>query len=180
VTACAAKSKSCLYVECTMRCYASSLPYSQLRSYSVTIMTEPEGSLHDFSNVNPLLPPVMASVRPYFQSSIQSEAPNDTPNIYDITAVEEQHNSPSFSFPCMQSTSLPLTSSHAALILKHIYRLHMILFFRAFIHRHRSHLYGKRLHLTLIFGSQVHLFSTLLHCSTEQETPLWFPQWMCL
>ena len=80
-------------------------------------MTEPEateGSSHDFSNVNPLLPPVMASVRPYFRSSIQSEAPNDTPDIYDITAVEEQHNSPSFSFPCMQSTSLPLTSSHAA------------------------------------------------------------------
>jgi len=65
-------------------------------------------------STNPLLPPVMASGRPYVLSSIQSEAPNDTPDVYDIIAVKEQHSSPSVAFSCMQSSSLPLTSSHTA------------------------------------------------------------------
>jgi hypothetical protein len=56
----------------------------------VTITNKPEtmeGSSRDFSNVNPLLPPVMAIVWPYVLSGIQSEAPNDSPDVYDIISV---------------------------------------------------------------------------------------------
>ena len=56
----------------------------------MTITNEPEameGSSRDFSNVNPLLPPVMAIVWPYVLSGIQSEAPNDSPDVYDIISV---------------------------------------------------------------------------------------------
>jgi hypothetical protein len=56
----------------------------------VTITNEPEameGSSRNFSNVNPLLPPVMATVWPYVLSGIQSEAQNDSPDVYNIISV---------------------------------------------------------------------------------------------
>jgi len=61
----------------------------------VTITNEPEameGSSHDFSNVNPLLPPVMTTVWPYVLSGIQSEVPNDSPTymiLYQYLAAEK-------------------------------------------------------------------------------------------
>jgi hypothetical protein len=77
--------------------YASSLTYSQSCSYSVTITTEPEameGSSCNFSNVNPLLPPVIAIVRPYVLSGIQSEVPNDSPDVYDYISIWQQRKWP--------------------------------------------------------------------------------------
>jgi len=127
-------------------------------------------------STNPLLPPVMASGRPYVRASIQSEAPNDSP-VYDITAVKEQHSSPSIVFSCMQSTSLPLTSSHTAFNPE----THLQASYDSFFQNiHPSTSQPSLWERTPSYSNFWESSSPLINTSLFKETPLWFPQWMCL
>ena len=93
MTARVAKSKSCLYhdVECVMCCHI----HIEFNVFLITLL------LCDYHNwtrgyrriltwffqCKPTAPTCNGHCKPYVLSGIQSEAPNNSPNVYDITSV---------------------------------------------------------------------------------------------